>query len=157
MIKNVKFFYGTVLFLFPFLFFYRETLNFFFTAVGGYQDFVRYEGAGTPVFTVLMFLIAIFTFIRYNEVIHQNPNTKLLYFAIVIALFFTPLTWVNPSAMRVVQYFSIFMVVLVPKAISTFKSATDDWYKVIYVFFVIAIVLIYLLRAGSEYKFFWQV
>lgn len=156
MIKNVKFFYKTVLFVFPLLFIFRDTLNNFFTTVGGYEDFARYEGAGTPIFSVLMILVSIFSFVRYNEVVFQNPNTKLMYFAIIIALFFTPLTWVNPSAMRVVQYFSIFMVLLVPMTIRTFKSSTDDLNRVIYVFFVIAIILIYLLRAGSEYKFFWQ-
>lgn len=156
MIKNVKFFYGTVLFIFPLLFFFRETLSTIFTSLGGYQDFVRYEGAGTPIFTALMILVAIFSFFRYKEVVLENPNSKLMYFAITIALFFTPLTWVNPSAMRVVQYFSIFMVLLVPKVISTFKSTTDDWDRVIYVFFVIAIILIYLLRSESDYKFFWQ-
>lgn len=42
--------------------------------------------------------------------------------AVTLAVFFTPLTFVNPSAMRVVQYFSIFMLILVPKLILAFNK-----------------------------------
>jgi hypothetical protein len=156
MIKNVKFFYGATLLLFPFIFYFRERLTLLFASVSGYDEYEYFEGAGTPVFTFLMVLITVFSFMRYKYVVTKYPIANLFYFAIVIALVLTPLTWVNPSTMRVVQYFSIFMVLLIPKAISSFESATDELDRVIYVFFVISIILIYLLRVETEYKFFWQ-
>jgi transmembrane protein EpsG len=156
MIKNVKFFYWILLFTLPIIFAYRESLAFIFTSIGGYDVYTYYEGAGTPVFTALMLLIAIFSFLRYKEVLLYNQSAQLFYFALLIAVFFTPLTWVNPSAMRVVQYFSIFIVLLVPKAIHTFRSAFKGGGNIMYNMIVVLLIIIFVTRTNANYKFFWQ-
>ena len=35
--------------------------------------------------------------------------------AIALAIIFTPLVWVDPSLMRVVQYYTIFMLIALPR------------------------------------------
>lgn len=156
MIKNVKFFYWVLVFTFPIIFAFRGSLASIFTSIGGYDAYKYYEGAGTPVFTALMLIITIFSFLRYKKVLQYNQTAKLFYSALIIAVFFTPLTWVNPSAMRVVQYFSIFMVLLVPKAIHTFHSVFRGGDKIMYNMILISLIVIYITRTNFEYKFFWQ-
>lgn len=154
-LKNVKMFYGFILAIFPILFMYRVPVSNFFKLLGGY-DYGIYDQAGTPVFTALMMLIGIFVFVRYKEVILINPVARFYYIAFALALFFVPLTWVNPSAMRVVQYFSIFMVVLIPVVVRSFALISTEWENTIFYLILAALILVYIQSGGSEYKFFWQ-
>ncbi|NLD45913.1 MAG: EpsG family protein [Clostridiaceae bacterium] len=154
-IKNVKFFYVAVLVLFPLIFSFRVPISLYFQSISGY-DYGIYEQAGTPVFTLLMVLIAVFAFIRYKQVMKLIPEAKLIYLAIAIALFFTPLTWVNPSAMRVVQYFSIFLVLLIPEVVHSFSLISSKMKTFLYLSVLLLLISVYLVSGGSEYKFFWQ-
>jgi hypothetical protein len=154
-IKNVKFFYVAVLVLFPLIFSFRVPISLYFQSISGY-DYGIYEQAGTPVFTLLMILIVVFAFIRYKQVIKINPDSKIFYLAIAIALFFTPLTWVNPSAMRIVQYFSIFMLVLIPEVVHSFILISKKDRNLIFFLLITVLIVIYIKSGGIEYKFFWQ-
>lgn len=156
-LKNIKLYYGFVLFLFPILFVFRVPLSNFFAMLSGYdKDFGLFDGAGTPVFTALMILIGIFVFMRYKEVLLMKPDSKLYYIAFALALFFVPLTWVNPSAMRVVQYFSIFMVVLIPVVVRSFALNSVKWERAVYYLILAALITVFIQSGGIEYKFFWQ-
>ena len=72
-----------------------------------------------------------------------------------IAIVLTPLTWVDPSLMRVVQYFSVFMLVLIPaivNAVITYPVALRTW-----TYAIMIVALIYLIaKVGLDYKFMWQ-
>ncbi len=156
-LKNVKMFYGFILAIFPILFLFRVPVSNFFKLIGGYaEDFGIYAQAGTPVFTALMILIAVFVFMRYKEVLLIKPEAKLYYIAFALALFFVPLTWVNPSAMRVVQYFSIFMVVLIPVVVRSFTLNSVKWERAVYYLILAALIIVFIQSGGIEYKFFWQ-
>lgn len=154
-IKNVKFFYFIILLLFPLFFYYRTQISLYFQLISGYEYGIYDEG-GTPVFTFLMLIISIFALLRYNQVTKLNPRTKVFYLLIAVALFFTPITWVNPSAMRVVQYFSIFMVVLIPEVVHSFSLVSSKMKTFIYLSILISMVFVYIRSGGTEYKFFWQ-
>ena len=156
-LKNVKLYYGFILFFFPLLFVFRVPVSNFFKVIGGYaEDFGINSQAGTPVFTALMILIAVFVFMRYKEVLLIKTEAKLYYIAFALALFFVPLTWVNPSAMRVVQYFSIFMVVLIPVVVRSFTLNSVKWERAVYYLILAALIIVFIQSGGIEYKFFWQ-
>lgn len=134
-------------------FFARRQLKAFFIDISGYDDYAKdYEGAGTFTFTFIMFLILIWVIISFlgNKDIEKN---KRLYNAFFLAMFFTPLTWLNPSAMRVVQYFSIYLVLLIPQMI---EDTFDEKSKPIVTGIIVAILTLLLLKDNPQYAFFWQ-
>ncbi len=160
-IKRVKLLFWAILILFPIFFEFRESLADFFKETSGYDEYGVFEGAGTFTFTLMLLLVAFLGVWRYRNTVRLYPESKFFFVTLVLALFFTPLTWVNPSAMRVVQYFSVFLMVLLPAIINSF---TIDMAKEKGRVFALAIILLLALfvrvniEGGprAEYKFFWQ-
>ena len=131
----------------------RRQLKAFFIDISGYDDYAKdYEGAGTFTFTLIMLLIFVWVIISFsgNKEIEKH---KRLYNAFFLAMFFTPLTWLNPSAMRVVQYFSIYLVLLIPQMI---EDTFDEKSKPIATGIIAAILSLLLLKDNPQYTFFWQ-
>jgi transmembrane protein EpsG len=111
--------------------------------------------SGTYTFTALILLIAFFGWIFMKPVLEANPGSFRYFNAMAIAIVLTPLTWVDPSLMRVVQYFSVFMLVLIPaivNAVITYPVALRTW-----TYAIMIAALIYLIaKVGLDYKFMWQ-
>ena len=89
--------------------------------VMGYDQYIdQFEGAGTYKFTFFLMAIYVLTMITYHT-LPKNIDTHYSAVALTLAVFFTPLTYADPNAMRVVQYFSVFMMILVPRMIKSFN------------------------------------
>jgi transmembrane protein EpsG len=155
-IKNVKYFFLSIIIFLPLFFLYKAEYSQFFKTLSGYDHGV-YTNAGTWTFTAMIIIIALSGAWRFNLVTRINPSAQIFYLAFGVALVFTPLTWVDPSAMRVVQYFSIFMLLLVPELIHSFKYESTTWRNFLYTT-ALALILIFYVQSGSGhvYKFFWQ-
>lgn len=147
--KITKKYVLTILAIFPLLMYFRVPFALFFQSLSGY-DYGIYEGAGTINFTILLILIVIVGIWKSNEVIKTNPQATHYYNAIFIAVLSTPLTWVNPDAMRVVQYYSIYLMLLVPEIINSFRK--DE--KPLAYLVVIGLLLLLLMRNNPQYMFF---
>lgn len=149
--KVTKKYLITMLSLFPLLMFFRVPLALFFQDISGYEYGI-YEGAGTMNFTILLILVALVGLWKSKIILTNNPQSTHFFNALIISVLTTPLTWVNPSAMRVVQYYSIFLLLLVPDIINSFKK---DERPIVY-FVVIGLLVALLLRSNPQYIFFWQ-
>ncbi|MDO9154306.1 MAG: EpsG family protein [Paludibacter sp.] len=111
----------------------------------------------TDVMFAFVLYSALFAFIRYNYVVKLSNRHKIYYIALSIALFLTPLTWVNPSTMRVMQYFSIFLLLLLPQVFNSFDIDNKALKtRIIFLTIFVLVVLSVISGWGSEYKFFWQ-
>jgi transmembrane protein EpsG len=87
-----------------------------------------------------------------KRILDNNPEAIESMNAMYIALFLLPLTFVNPSAMRAVQYYSVFLMLLIPEIISVFKKEER-----IFGYFAVGCLLIALfIRLQPRYMFFWQ-
>ncbi len=156
-IENTKYFYSAIVLLFPAFMYFREPACLFLTTTGGYGDFKVYEGAGTYTFTLMLLLVAVFVWWRLKSVLRLNKQNKHYYNAFALAILFTPLTWVNPSAMRVVQYFSIYMLLLIPAVIQSFQDHSMETQRFVFVFIILLLITLFVKSSiGTEYKFFWQ-
>lgn len=149
--KVTKKYLITILAIFPLLMFFRVPLALFFQDVSGYEYGI-YEGAGTFNFTILLLLVTIVGIWRSKTILANYPQALHFFNALIISVLVTPLTWVNPSAMRVVQYYSIFLMLLVPEIINSFKKEERP---MVY-FVVISLLVLLLLRSNPQYMFFWQ-
>ena len=119
-----------------------------------YSNYLNeYEGAGAYGFMVFILLLSIGLYIQNKRLCEMNTYNYVYINAIAIALFLTPLTMINPSNMRIVQYYSIFALIMLPKLCTIFSNRINfDLYKM--VFWLLFFYTIFFRHV--EYAFFWQ-
>ena len=158
-LKKANFIYKAAIFIFPLAMIYRKPLAIIMAKASGSGVYLNYAlsdyKASAPIFTALIILLVIVGLIFMRYALNLNPDVSPFYTAIALSFIFTPLIWVDPSFMRVVQYFSIFMVFFIPKIIDIVTLSDQRIKTAIYV--CIYLILIFLvIKNGGEYKFFWQ-
>lgn len=72
------------------------------------------DGAGAWTFTALLFAIFGFVLFYSERIISKNLHSTHWVNALCLACIFVPLTFVEPNTMRIVQYFSVFLMLLIP-------------------------------------------
>lgn len=113
----------------------------------------QYEGAGAYSFMVFILLLSACLFFQNKHICMMGAYNYIFINAIAIALFLTPLTMINPSNMRIVQYYSIFALITLPLLCTAYNNKVNfNVYEI--VFLVLAIYTVFFRHA--EYGFFWQ-
>lgn len=74
--------------------------------------------------------------------------------AVALAILFTPMMWVDTSLMRVIQYFSIFVLVAVPLALDAWKFNKRGINIIYFIFWFV--LLITIIRHNYDYGFLWD-
>lgn len=138
--------------LIPFLFIFRMPLFELFRSISGYDEYDYYTGAGTYNFSLLLVMITVVALWRREQMIEANPNVTHYLNALLLALCFLPLTFINPSMMRIVQYFSIFIMLLIPEILQSF----DRRERLLVYYVAISMLLFLFVRNEPVYLFFWQ-
>jgi hypothetical protein len=135
------------------LFIFRNQIMIFLGIITGYDSYIeQFEGAGTWTFTTVLLIMTVVTIWRLNVMLKDNLRITHCVNALLMAWVFVPLTFVDPSAMRVVQYYSLFILLLVPEIIKSFARQERSL-----VYYVAAMLLILLLvKNNPRYLFFWQ-
>jgi len=156
-LKNTKMIFGSTILFFPILIIFKNEINDFLKEAGGYNEYDTFESAGAFTFTLLLLIIAIVAWQRIKPSLIFNRKAKPFYNAFAMAIFFTPLTFINPNAMRVVQYFSIFLLILLPVVIQSFQLISLKMKRAIYTM-AIFLLVIFSVKGNwnGEYKFYWQ-
>lgn len=158
-IKHTKYFNWAILLLFPVFMVNRNSISQYFKVLAGYEEYGINEEAGTFTFTFLFLVISITALLRTKIILRQHPNAQFAFNAFALALLFIPLTWVNPSAMRVVQYFSIFMLILIPDIINSFDTYSKKIAGGIR-FFTVLVLIALMIKSrwnAPPYGFFWEI
>ena len=154
--KVTRTYFAGILLLFPIIMinriYYSNLMKFF----SGYDEYGINEAAGTGTFTTIFIIIAFVTFWRLKIIIQNNPQASHYINAILIGLLLLPLTWVNPSAMRIVQYFSIFLILLIPEIIKSFRNESHELEILAYYMTTGILILLFWGYGETYYKFFWQ-
>ena len=115
----------------------------------GYESYVDWTGAvGAYTFTLLLTLLYLATMLLYRK-LPQNVDTDYAVVALTLAMGFVSFTYVNPSAMRVVQYFSLFIMILVPK----FLQLLDARSRFLTLCVCYAVLILPLVSKMPEYAF----
>ena len=119
----------------------------------GYEQFIeQYKGAGAVTFTLVLSLITVITIWKHESLLKKNPQVKYHINALLMAMLFTPLTFVDPNAMRVVQYFSLFIMLLIPEILRLFINRD----KIIIYLAAIILLIGLFFKNNPQYIFFWQ-
>lgn len=133
-------------------FIFQDSFMEFLAETSGYEDYSRHEGAGAYTFSIMILLIMIAALWRMRIILEEHPEASASYNALMLALVFLPLTFVNPNTMRVVQYFSIYLMIVVPYILHSFKGRQRAYITLA----VIAILLFLHFKTPRYYEFFWQ-
>lgn len=114
-----------------------------------------YETQGAQMFLVYMLVIAVGVLYFKQKFEISNDNTFRILNGFCLALFFTPLTWVDPSMMRVVMYYSIFTLFLLGDLVDCFNSEYSKISNNV-LLLIILVFCIVLVRRDTDYAFFWE-
>ena len=158
-VKKPSRIYFIALLCMPFLIKVSNTYAMQLVVLSGSDNYMMYVDEGTSKATVfILFYLLISTCLLFvqKDVITNKPEARLIYNAIYIAIFLLPLTYSSAALMRVVQYYSLFIIVGISYlADPSIRYKGGMLIKIILSLNVMA--LIYkILTSGEQYKFFWQ-
>ncbi len=140
-------------------FIFKGKIMIFLQRIVGYEQYGISEKArmGTFIFLLLLLCIFVTIFYRYflekKHKIEQSYNLKEISVnALFIAAFFSSLVTLNISFMRVVQYYSIFIIFLLPQCKYVFIKKNRIFFEAV----CCVVMIILLIKNNPEYVFFWQ-
>ncbi len=141
-----------VIILSPLLFIFKEP---FFEVLGklvGYE-YDELESTGAYLFTIMYLIIVVFAVILLGHIKENCENYNIYYNALFMGLLLIPLIFVNPAAMRAVQYYSLYLMLLVPEIIRSFEKRISG---PLYVIMMSALLIATNAFVRTDYSFFWQ-
>ncbi len=147
----------TILYIFSMIatmiivFIFKEPVILFLGETSGY-DYGIYEGAGAYTFTILLIMVVMVALWRRKYILEQGDDVRSCFNAMFLAMVFVPLTFAHPATMRVVQYFSVYIMLLVPEIITSLKEKDKALANVVLVF----VLLFFFIRNNPQYMFFWE-
>lgn len=150
-IKISRKYITAILFSTALLFVFKEQFFKLIGYIAGYE-YEDIENRGAYGFTFLYLAVVFIMLVLLNRIKKTCCNYQLYYNAAFMGLLMLPLVFVNPTAMRVVQYYSIFLMLSVPAIINSFDKKMKP---VVYSLAAFALLIssnVY----SYEYSFFWQ-
>lgn len=128
----------------------RNKMFTFFAIISGYDKLYNIvEGAGAKTFTLLLFMVFVTVLFYHKIIIRTDKCAHIWINALCLAVIFVPLTFVEPNTMRIVQYFSIYLMLLIPVIIECVRLEQQAMTK-----FVIESLLIILFISTEPVYYF---
>ncbi len=138
-----------VLFGFAFCFIFRTQVFELLTGIFGYDYYEKVEGAGAWTFTILLLLVFVVLFYFVDFINIEDRQNKIFINSICLALVLSPLTFVEPNTMRIVQYFSVYLMLIFPSIFNSFESRSKTFMEI-----ALSIVLIALFISTNPIYYF---
>jgi len=134
------------------LLFFKDLFVKIVVAVTGYTNFANQHSSGTYNFTIMYVAICALIAWRSKKIVQGSKEIQVWVNAVYLGLMLVPLTFINSTTMRGVQYFSVFLMLLVPKALDTFEYKER---KIVQWLMVFALGVMFF-KNMPQYRFFWQ-
>ncbi len=162
-IKHVKVFLLGIIVILPIVFISARRFAVILAQLSTSENYMNYaisdyETAGAKMFLVFMIIIVCSTLVLYRDISSfESEKIKLVINACALSLIFTPLTWVDPSLMRVAQYYSIFTLLLLPVIIESVVRQHNLRNLRNLVFAVVILLLgMIIIKHNAAYGFLWE-
>lgn len=135
------------------MFIFKNQVMEFLALASGYDEYAsQYEGAGTYNFTFMYCALFAVASWRFKTAKLEDENWDLAFHALLLGMMFIPLTYVRPSAMRVVQYFSVYLMLIIADISESFAGKD----KLIVKWSMAGVLTLLLMMSNPYYVFFWQ-
>ena len=133
-------------------FVFRERIMDILSRLMGYEQYnQQYGDSGPVVFTLLLAAVFLFCSIFRKRLAENAPDFQSKYMALTLALFFVPLAFIDPSAMRVSYYYALFLMVLLPDIMDIFP----DKIRTLLTMGITAAMVLFLISNQPSYTFFF--
>ncbi len=155
MMKNVKSIYYLFIPLFVFVMLFYEYLGYLLMGVNEIYDSylqARFYQSNSKPFLVIVLMVGLYAFIAYSGLPRKVDDIcdRLIYYGAGITMALVPLIWLDPSMLRLICYFGLYMAFAVGKAAENSKSSKQI------MIFIYLIFLVKILITGDEYHFMWE-
>lgn len=156
--KVIKVIYVFMLLLFPVFMVFRNNLVLIAQNAFGYKEYEEIQESGTFTFTFLILSLSMIALFNSRSLLKIKNEMKYFYFAFAMVIILVPLSYINPSLLRIVMYYSIFIMVFTPYIIESFSIISLKLSKDLYVVGISVILLLFLKTNlnSPEYGFFWE-
>lgn len=123
------------------------------TIFAQYEMFLEvHERAGAYSFIIFILGLGLWILFSEPKQIISSKSSALFVNSIAIAIALAPLLKISPANMRIVQYYSVFSILLLPVLTTlTFNKKTQMIYLLLIMF-----LTYYTMSRELEYAFFWQ-
>ena len=134
-------------------FIFRNQFLIILQSIVGYDEYQQTEGASAGTFMFLLIALTLFIsfFWRCLKDV-MNPFLQMSINALFIACIFSSLLLINQAFMRIVQYYSLFIIFLLPECHRVFTRES----KKLFCFLVCLVMVILLVHQNPSYSFVWQ-
>ena len=124
-------------------------------SIAGYERYTDFEGAGAGIFMFLLLAVAGVATVFYSLLQNEKNEDKLRVYtnAILTACLFVPLSLINQSLMRIVYYYALFLMFILPELFNMFSKKGD---KKVFEIAISMVMIALLVMNNPTYKFFWQ-
>lgn len=145
--------------IFPFMFVFGRSVAGIMALLSAQDNYMGYalseaNPTGAVDFSIFLLGCGILGWIALRNAKQRDNDMPIIYNAISIAIIFTPLTWIDSSLMRIVQYFSIFILVFLPYVINNLFRDYQTRTVVILVLTILFITVI--IMRNVDYAFMWE-
>ncbi|NMF24786.1 EpsG family protein [Alistipes shahii] len=145
--------------IFPFMFVFGRSVAGIMALLSAQDNYMGYalseaNPTGAVDFSIFLLGCGILGWIALRNAKQRDNDMPIIYNAISIAIIFTPLTWIDSSLMRIVQYFSIFILVFLPYVINNLFRDYQTRTVVILVLTILFVTVI--IMRNVDYAFMWE-
>lgn len=138
--------------LLPFLWVVRVGALEFVVAPLGYEEGLDSDIGGTGTFVLLMVIVFSVSIWRWNSVAEATASSAQSLGVVSVGFVFAVLTLQSQAFMRVQQYFTLLLVLVIPDIINSFPKRE----RLVVRYLIVAALATLLLRRWPEYSFFWE-
>ncbi|MBR2454770.1 MAG: EpsG family protein [Clostridia bacterium] len=135
----------------PILFIFKEQFFNVLGALAGYE-YDDLESGGAYGFTLMYIAVLVVSILLLRHFKYISEDYKLYYNALFLGAIFLPLVFVNPAAMRVVQYYSLYLMLLIPQLVKCFERKLHGPISIAMIGAILLATNVY----NYHYEFFWQ-
>lgn len=118
----------------------------------GYNSMLDNEIGGTGTFVFFYFLAFSISMWRFPSIVSQDPDAYHTFNVLFVGSVMVMMAFLNQSFMRVQQYFTLYLMLLLPNIVTSFKGRE----RFIVGTIGCALLLFLMIRNDPDYIFFWQ-
>lgn len=156
-IKNVKTLSAIMVVLLPILFSMARPIAILLASASGSEHYMNYAlstwKTGAYTYTVCLICCFIFYMLSLGNLNRLYPQHHYWTNTIFLTMAFSPLSWIDPSLMRVQLYYSMFLPIIMGVCIDSIRNR--DTVKYVRRT-IVAILVLLVMKTSIEYDFFWN-
>lgn len=116
------------------------------------EEQIEESVGGAETYATILLLICIFTLVCYPFVKDRRDDSKFLYNAMFMTIFTTLFVYQQQAFMRVQQYYSLFIMIMIPEIVMSFEKKQ----RILVGGCGTLVLMLYLVMQNPHYMFFFQ-